>query len=118
MAINQRGDVVGFSNPDEPGDAEGEFISRAFLWTSGSAAATDLGTLSGDLFSEAFAINASGQVVGVSFGGANGSRAFIWQNGVMTNLNDLVGTGSAPTFSNRPRTSTMPGRSRDGCATP
>jgi hypothetical protein len=29
-------------------------------------------------------------VVGVSFGGANGSRAFIWQDGVLTNLNDLV----------------------------
>ena len=94
MAINQRGDVVGFSNPDEPGDAQGEFISRAFLWTSGSAVARDLGTLPGDLFSEAFAINARGEVVGVSFGGANGSRAFLWQNGVMMNLNDLAGTKS------------------------
>jgi hypothetical protein len=28
--------------------------------------------------------------VGVSFGGASGSRAFIWQNGVLANLNDLV----------------------------
>jgi probable HAF family extracellular repeat protein len=36
------------------------------------------------------AINAHGQVVGVSFGGASGSRAFIWQNGGLTNLNDLV----------------------------
>jgi hypothetical protein len=26
----------------------------------------------------------------VSFGGANGSRAFIWQDGVLTNLNDLA----------------------------
>jgi len=50
----------------------------------------DLKALEGDLFSEAFAINSHGQVVGVSFGGASGSRAFIWQNGVLTNLNDLV----------------------------
>ena len=44
----------------------------------------------GTCFSEAFAINAHGQVVGVSFGGASGSRAFVWQNDALTNLNDLV----------------------------
>jgi len=38
MDINRQGDVVGFSNPDEPGDETGEFISRAFLWIRGSAA--------------------------------------------------------------------------------
>ena len=90
MDINARGDVVGFSNPPGAGDPEGEFISRAFFWSRGSKTALDLGTLPGDLFSEAFAINARGQVVGVSFGGANGSRAFLWQNGVMVDLNDLV----------------------------
>ncbi|HEY7636924.1 MAG TPA: hypothetical protein VH763_15350 [Gemmatimonadales bacterium] len=40
--------------------------------------------------SEAFAINSRGQVVGVSFGGPNGSHAFLWQNGVLKDLNDLV----------------------------
>jgi probable HAF family extracellular repeat protein len=90
MDINAQGDVVGFSNPPGAGDPEGEFISRAFRWVSGAARADDLGALPGDLFSEAFAINAHGQVVGVSFGGASGSRAFIWQNGVLANLNDLV----------------------------
>jgi probable HAF family extracellular repeat protein len=90
MDINEAGDVVGFSNPAGPGDPEGEFIAHAFLWKRGAASAVDLGTLPGDLFSEAFAINERGQVVGVSFGGANGSRAFLWENGVMTNLNDLA----------------------------
>jgi probable HAF family extracellular repeat protein len=90
MDINAQGDVVGFSNPPGAGDPEGEFISRAFRWVYGAATADDLKALPGDLFSEAFAINAQGQVVGVSFGGASGSRAFIWQNGVLTNLNDLV----------------------------
>jgi probable HAF family extracellular repeat protein len=90
MDINARGDVVGFSNPPGPGDAEGEFISRAFFWSRGSEAVVDVGTLPGDLFSEALAINSRGQVVGVSFGGVNGSRAFLWQNGAMANLNDLV----------------------------
>lgn len=95
MDINERGDVVGFSNPPGPGDPEGEFISHAFLWTKHSETALDLGTLPGDLFSEAFAINSRGQVVGISFGGPSGPRAFIWQDGVMTDLNTLVGAGYA-----------------------
>ena len=89
MDINNAGDVVGFSNP--PGEnPEGDFIAHAFLWTNGAATAQDLGTLAGDVVSEAFAINSGGQVAGVSFGGANGPHAFLWQNGVMTDLNDLV----------------------------
>ena len=90
MDINEAGDVVGFSNPPGPGDPEGEFIAHAFLWKRGSPKSVDLGTLSGDAFSEAFAINERGQVVGVSFGGSSGSRAFIWEDGVMTDLNELV----------------------------
>ena len=90
MDINAQGDVVGFSNPPGPGDPEGEFIARAFHWVHGAAKVDDLEALEGDLFSEAFAINEHGEVVGVSFGGINGSRAFIWRNGVLTNLNDLV----------------------------
>jgi hypothetical protein len=30
----------------------------------------------------------------VSFGGPNGARAFLWQDGVLTNLNDLVDVAS------------------------
>lgn len=89
MDINAAGDVVGFSNPPSSGDP-GDFIARAFYWTYGAAQAEDLKALDGDLFSEAFALNNHGQVVGVSFGGTNGSRAFLWQNGVLSNLNDLV----------------------------
>jgi probable HAF family extracellular repeat protein len=90
MDINQQGDVVGFSNPDEPGDEVGDFISRGFYWPHGADEATDLGTLNGDPVSEAFAINAHDQVVGISFGAAIGPRAFFWEDGVLTNLNDLV----------------------------
>ena len=78
------------SNPAGPGDPEGEFISHAFLWINGAPTAKDLTTLAGDPVSEAFAINSHRQVVGVSFGGASGARAFIWQDDVLTNLNDLV----------------------------
>ena len=90
MDINAAGDVVGFSNPPGPGDPEGEFIAQAFFWPNGASTATPIGTLDDDALSEAFAINAHRQVVGVSFGGTAGSRAFLWQNNVLTNLNDLV----------------------------
>jgi probable HAF family extracellular repeat protein len=90
MDINAQGDVVGFSNPDEPGDEVGDFISRAFYWPFGAAEAEDLGTLTGDAFSEAFAINAQRQVVGVSFGGSSGLRAFLWEGDDLMDLNDLV----------------------------
>jgi probable HAF family extracellular repeat protein len=90
MDINRAGDVVGFGNPPGPGDPEGDFISHAFFWANGSSAATDLHTLDDDPVSEALAINSQRQVVGVSFGGASGSRAFLWQNGVLLNLNDIA----------------------------
>lgn len=97
MDINERGDVVGFSNPAGAGDP-GDFIAHAFLRSKHSHRALDLGTLPGDVLSEAFAINERGQVVGVSFGGANGSRAFLWQDGVMMDFNDLVGPGNLDAF--------------------
>jgi probable HAF family extracellular repeat protein len=88
MDINANGDVVGFSNP--PGEDPGDFIAHAFFWANGAAEAEDIGTLDQDPLSEAFAINSAGQVVGISFGDVIGPRAFIWQDHVLTNLNDLV----------------------------
>jgi probable HAF family extracellular repeat protein len=95
MDINAQGDVVGFSNPDEPGDEIGDFISRGFYWPYSAAEAVDLGTLSSPLgkdpVSEAFALNSHGQVVGISFGiPVAGPRAFLWENNVLMDLNDLV----------------------------
>ena len=50
---------------------------------------TDLGNLTGgENSSEAFAINSMGQVVGISEA-ASGTRAFLWQDGVMTDLDVL-----------------------------
>jgi probable HAF family extracellular repeat protein len=92
MAINERGDIVGFSNPAGPGDPSGEFIAHAFLWTR-SGGMEDLGTLPGDETSQAFAINERRQVVGVS-SGPGGNRAFLWQNGVMRDLGALVAAES------------------------
>ena len=50
----------------------------------------NLGTLAQDTNSIAYAINKSGLIVGQSFGGPNGSHAFIYQDGTMTDLNSLM----------------------------
>src|SRR6267142_2273575 len=93
--INNRGqvvgisgdcDIVGFSNP--LGIIGIDFNPHAFLWTK-SGGIRDLGTLSGDANSQGLGVNSSLQVVGVSSGALN--RAFLWENGVMHDLNSLVG---------------------------
>ncbi|HLX26669.1 MAG TPA: hypothetical protein VKR05_06725 [Candidatus Cybelea sp.] len=86
MAINDRGVIVGFS--DLTGDSTGTPNFHAFLWTK-KTGMQDLGTLPGDTYSEALGVNEAGQVVGESFS-ASSARAFIWQNGTMTDLNTLI----------------------------
>jgi len=94
MALNNHGQIVGFS--DLPGDQHGANPNfHAFLWTQ-SRGIQDLGTLPGDAISEALGINDQGQVVGVSYGaGFTNPRAFLWQDGVMTDLNTLIPSGSS-----------------------
>ena len=89
-AINDEGMVVGFSNL--PGDTGGIQNFHAFFWTQGGGL-VDLNTLPGDVVSIAYAVNSKGQVVGQSIG-ANGSRAFLWQDGVMIDLNEHTAPGS------------------------
>jgi probable HAF family extracellular repeat protein len=86
-AISSHGHVVGFSNL--PGDVN----SHAFLWTQ-DRGMKDLGTLTGDVFSAAFGINNKDQVVGLSCDANGNCRAFLWQNGVLTDLNTLIPPGS------------------------
>jgi probable HAF family extracellular repeat protein len=52
----------------------------------------DLQTLDGDTRAQALGINRHRQVVGFSRGA--GFRGFLWENGVMTALDDLVVSGS------------------------
>jgi probable HAF family extracellular repeat protein len=89
MAINERGDVVGFSNVSAADG--GAFNAHAFLWTNGASQPTDLGTLGQDVYSQALGINDLRQVVGLSCSaGFATCRAFIWEDGVMRNLNSFA----------------------------
>lgn len=100
MDINNRGNVVGFA--DLPGDSPGAPNFQAFFWSGKPfpchgqkmTGTCDLGTLPGNQLSEALGINEKDQVVGTSFGGTAAQDAFIWQHGVMTNLNDRVLAGT------------------------
>lgn len=83
VSISQRGDVVGFAG--EPGDSAGA-VTHAFIWTREHG----MQRLDPDADdnSVAYGINERRQVVGQQCD-ASGCHAFLWQNGVMTNLNDL-----------------------------
>ena len=86
-AINNQGQVVGYS------DLRGNANFHAFLWSRGTGM-QDLGTLSGDVNSAANAINDAGAVVGVSLDANFNLRAFLWENGSMTDLNALIPANS------------------------
>jgi probable HAF family extracellular repeat protein len=77
QGISNQGQVVGFS------DLPGDITNDAFLWTE-EQGMHGLGTLPGDVGSGAWAVNDKGQIVGL------GSRAILWENGVLTDLNTLV----------------------------
>jgi probable HAF family extracellular repeat protein len=59
------------------------------LWKNGQI--IDLGTLDGDCFSQANAINSSGRIVGQSFScDGTVSRAVVWDNGWIIDLNVAI----------------------------
>jgi len=89
-AINNLGTVVGFSLP---AGQDGTRNFEAFLWTQ-AGGLQRLGKLPGDIRSEALGVNEKNQVVGLSRGGPFLFRAFIWQNGVMSDLNSMTVAGS------------------------
>ncbi len=87
-AINNLGQVVGHS------DLTGDTTFHAYIWTRVTGM-KDIGTLSGDFASLSLGINDGSTVVGTSFSSSFSPRAFVWENGVMTDLNTLVPSGSA-----------------------
>jgi probable HAF family extracellular repeat protein len=96
FAISSRGQVVGQS------DLRGDVVFHGFLWqkvdTWQKGLMTDLGVLPGDVASFAFGLNDLGQVVGGSLDPNGNFRAYLWQNGVMTDLNTLVKPGSTSLY--------------------
>ncbi|MBD1930619.1 MULTISPECIES: CHAT domain-containing protein [Cyanophyceae] len=79
--INNLAQVVGITNLNGN--------NQAFLWQNG--AIQNLGTLPGNDFSSANAINNNGQIVGSSGTVSSGSQAVLWQNGIIQNLGTLPG---------------------------
>jgi len=80
--LNDRGQVVG-------GGAFPDHGYDAFVWEKGVA--TDLGFLEGDCASEAFVIGSKGQIAGQSYPCTfDSQRPFLWQDGTMYDLNDLI----------------------------
>jgi probable HAF family extracellular repeat protein len=88
MAINQRGDIVGFANASAADG--GTFRPHGFLKLRGERI-RPLRPLPGDAVSQALGINDRRQVVGTSCtAGFASCRAFIWEDGVMRDLNGLL----------------------------
>jgi probable HAF family extracellular repeat protein len=85
-AINYRGQIAG-----QVGSADGTTFSAA-VWLNGAdGAVTNIGVLPGDFAAFATGINGRGQVVGNNFdSNFNWSHGFIWQDGVLTDLNSLI----------------------------
>jgi probable HAF family extracellular repeat protein len=85
-SLNGTGDVVGWAElPDQ--------ASTAFIWSDG--AMHQLGILQNGLVApgngtQAIAINDYGQVVGSSLNSTGESRAVVWENGKITDLNDQI----------------------------
>ncbi len=85
--MNNRGQVVGYAGLNNR--------SHAVVWNNGKI--TDIGGLTGSDDSVALGINNLGEIVGFAGGpeifGAD-ARAFLWENGVAQNLNNLIPAGS------------------------
>ncbi|HLX83238.1 MAG TPA: DUF3466 family protein [Terriglobales bacterium] len=86
--INDHGQMAG-----KVRSADGSTYVAAFWQADGTL--TTIGILPGDFAAFATGINNRGQVVGNNFDSSfNWSHGFIWQNGVMTDLNSLIPSDS------------------------
>ena len=84
FVINNRGQIAGKVRSAD------DTTYVAALWQP-DGTLTNLGILPGDFAAFATGINNRGQVVGNNFDSSfNWSHGFIWQNGVMTDLNTLI----------------------------
>ncbi len=85
-AINNNGQIVGEGLVELK---DGTQVATSFLWDDGLM--TDLGTLPNLAATRVQDINDAGQVVGISNNPIqNMSKPFLWQHGVITDLNELI----------------------------
>lgn len=86
MALNNAGQILGWNS------------IQSFLWDP-NIGIIELGSLGGS-HTKAYAMNDRGQVVGYSFTKNGEIHAFLWENGVMTDLGTLIGElGISGTYS-------------------
>jgi probable HAF family extracellular repeat protein len=88
-AINDHGQAVGYVST-----TDGSTIVASLWQTGARGTVTNLGILPGDGAAFATGINNRGQVVGSTFNSAGWAHGFIWQDGVMTDLNSLISKDS------------------------
>jgi probable HAF family extracellular repeat protein len=87
FSINNKSEVTGQASLSGGGSGVPQF--HAYLWRKGVM--KDLGVLPGDFFSIGNSINDRTQIVGQSFPPSGYvSRAFLWQNGAMYDINTLL----------------------------
>ena len=98
--VNDAGQVVGWAETpvhDPTCNAPQVLQFRAVMWEPRSARTTELPPLPGDSTSAATAINAQGQVVGISgecdvaVGRRSATHAVLWDRGTVTDLGSLGG---------------------------
>lgn len=84
-AINDLGQIIGRTEFS----IEGQYIVSGWIWENGVM--NELGESSGNKWIFPFDINNAGEVVGqiIDFSLDDQQRAFIWKDGVMTDLNEL-----------------------------
>lgn len=85
--INDRGQIVGFSDTTEQGP---NFpVVHAFVYEDGVM--KDLGSFAGKEFTDATGINNRGQIVGLAFSGSEfDNQVFLWESGQMYDINQLL----------------------------
>lgn len=90
--VNDQGQIVGHYGGNDDGSG------RAFLYDANSNTKTDLGKLlPAHTYSRAWAVNNAGQIVGVSsvsWFTRQDEHAFVYEGGVMRDLNALIPAGS------------------------
>jgi uncharacterized membrane protein len=86
-AINNAGQIVGFLNLPGAKDKQGDPTFVSAFWNGATDKPVEIKPLAGDSLSEPTAIDASGEVLGVSI---PSSHVYLWKNGTITDLTMLV----------------------------